>query len=91
MSPEVEALLQQVAARDPDKAAYLRWVYPQLKDDGLAQAARQFLESAPTRRVAGPKETLLEMDLDPDGPTGMYEAMGGEEGEVTDEPTSERG
>lgn len=95
MATTIDALLDEVAAIDPEKAAYLRWVRPQLKDDGLITAARQFLASHPAlaaRRAAGPKETLLDLDLglDPDEPTGLFEAMGGhDEGMLQDEPTSQ--
>ena len=90
MHSTLEALLDEVAKIDPEKAAHLRWVGPHLKEEGTIAAARQFLAAnagVARARSAGPREPLLEVDmgLDPDEPTGLFEAY--EEGTLSDEPT----
>ena len=86
MPPSLEALLADVAARDPDRAAYMRWVRPNLGDAAVERMATEFLAApfAPRglspsdpRSWRSPNETLLDMDdwADPDEPTAQFEAF----------------
>ena len=57
MHSTLEALLDEVAKIDPEKAAHLRWVGPHLKEEGTIAAARQFLAAnagVARARSAGP-------------------------------------
>lgn len=89
MKTPVDALLEQVAAVDPEKARYLRWVRPQLGDAGVLEKGRAFLaERQPAPRSGwGARETLVDLDLsmDPDSPTGMFAAFTDEEGTLQEE------
>lgn len=77
MRDPVEVILDELAVVDPDKAAYLRWVRPQLGDEALLERARAALTSRlgmDQQLSRGPGETLLEAELgmDPDSPTGQF-------------------
>lgn len=73
MPNEIDALLDQIAAIDPDKAAHLRWIRPQTAESTLIELARTFLatRSAQAPLSGNPNATLLDLELglDPDEPT----------------------
>ena len=73
MSSELDALLEQIAVLDPDKAAHLRWIRPQASEATLVELATDFLATRAQQDQMGgnPNATLLDlgMGLDPDEPT----------------------
>lgn len=79
----LEGLLEEVAARDPDKASWFRWIRPNLGEDAVLALVQQYLAAPAASRGAaaaagkGPQETLLDLewDADPDEPTSMHEIV----------------
>lgn len=96
MKSPVDQLLDEVASYDPDKAAHLRWVRPQLGDEAVMERARAYLAermSGPHGAGWGARDTLLEVDLgfDPDGPTSQFAAFNEDEGKLEDEDERSKG
>lgn len=83
----LDDLLDEVSSRDPDKAAWFRWIRPNLGEVAVLAMVRQYLAAPSPARVGltsadpragkGPMETLLdvEWDADPDEPTSMHEVI----------------